>query len=96
MCRVVIVAGKDECGDEASDFEEVVEDLLDGGDVLNTRVLGGNLGVGQNAEFGGEELADGVEARVEGVAEGVGWNLGLGSRFRIGHCDFELERGEGK
>lgn len=46
MGRVVVVAGKDEGGDETSDFEEVVEDLLDGGDVLNTRVLGGKLGVG--------------------------------------------------
>ena len=43
---VVLVAGKDERGDEASDFEKVVEDLLDGGDVLNTSMLGGKLGVG--------------------------------------------------
>lgn len=43
---VVLVAGKDEGGDEASDFEKVVEDLLDGGDVLNTSMLGGKLGVG--------------------------------------------------
>lgn len=44
--RVELVAGKNEGGDEASNFEEVVEDFLDGGDVLNTRVLGGKLGVG--------------------------------------------------
>lgn len=42
----MLVTSKDEGGDEASNFEEVVEDLLNGGDVFNTRVLGGKLGVG--------------------------------------------------
>ena len=32
---------------------------------------------------------------MEGVAEGVGWSLGVGSRRRISHCDFEL-KGEGE
>lgn len=61
-----------------------MEDLLDGGDVLNARVLGGKLGVGQNVEFRGEKLTDSVETGVKGVAEGVGWNLGIVSRS--GHC----------
>lgn len=33
---------------------------------------------------------------MEGVAEGVSWNLGVGSRCRIGHCDFELKWGGGR
>lgn len=42
---VVLLAGEDEGGDETSGFEEMVKDLLDGGDVLNARVLGGKLAV---------------------------------------------------
>lgn len=32
-----------------------------------------------------------MKAGIEGVAEGVGWNLGVGSWCRIGHCTLELQ-----
>lgn len=38
------------------------------------------------------KLTDGVEARLKGVADGVGRNLGIGNQG--GHCAFE-QGGEG-